>query len=68
MGAAELRQVECIWGPQDGACLTVATTVRLPETISFPADSLGLKRHIYRRVEESAGYSAYRYESVRVGA
>lgn len=63
-----LRQVEVLGGPQDGRTVLVATCVVLPDCISFPADTVGLKRHIYRRVEEKPGFSAYKFDHVEVAS
>ncbi len=62
-----VRQVVVIGGPQDGRMVLVATCVVLPETLSFPADPVGVKRHVYKRVEEKSGFSAYKFDHVEVG-
>ena len=60
--------VEVMGGPQDGAQALVDARVGLPDSISFPAEPDGTKRHIYRLVEKSERFSAYTYDHVEVSA
>ena len=66
MSLMELRPVECFKGPQDGCTIHVASTVSLPESISVPADALGIKRHVYKRVAHTPAWSAYEYDHCEV--
>ena len=65
---ASMRVIDVVGGPHDGHRFTVAAGVALPETISFPVLPLRVKRHVYRRVEDAAGVSTYRYDRMEVGA
>jgi hypothetical protein len=60
--------VECHEGPQDGATIHVASVLKLPETISFPAGVAGVHRHVYKMFAEGEGYTEYIYDRLEVGA
>jgi hypothetical protein len=62
VSAFTLRQVETLDGPQDGSMIYVASTIELPETISFPVVGGEPRRHIYKRVSHTESHSVYRYD------
>jgi len=68
VSTVQLRRVECHEGPQDGATIHVASAVKLPETISFPAGGAGVHRHVYKMCAQGEGFTEYCYDHLEVGA